>query len=530
MEQNRKKRSMSLRSRLVLVCILLLGIPSLLTGYIGYDRSKAELDQVGKERLIGNVRMVIGMISLLQKEVEAGHLKLEEAQEKLRLEILGPKGSDNKRPIQDKYSVGETGYAWAMDQSGNSVMNPMNEGQNLREAVSVDGVEIGKEFIEKGTSGGGFVTYKWEMAGTSELETKISYVEQEPYWGWIVGAGVYLPEFNKGANTVFYFVLAITGGSLLVGAVIIWRVASRITRPIVEIASHARRVSSGDLTVEAVKIDRVDEVGQLAHDFNQMTRQLQELIREVRMNTLSVVSTAEQLSASAEQSTKAGEQVAVAIQEVAAGSQKQAEQLDGATEVVTEMAEEVNRITDAAHAVTQTSQQAAVRSQDGNRAIQTVIDQMNSINHTVEDLSVNIEGLGQRSTQIGEIVEVITGIAQQTNLLSLNAAIEAARAGEHGRGFAVVADEVRKLAEQSSGSAQQIAELITAIQTETAKAVTSMESAIREVREGIQLVHGAGESFAHIQGSVSEVTDQIDNVNVAAEKMKAGMDGVLGWR
>lgn len=191
------------------------------------------------------------------------------------------------------------------------------------------------------------------------------------------------------------------------------------------------------------------------------------------------------------------------------------------------MAGEVKRITDAAISVTHTSQQASERSLEGNKAIQTAINQMNSINHTVEELSEVVEGLGQRSTQIGNIIEVITGIAEQTNLLALNAAIEAARAGEHGRGFAVVADEVRKLAEQSSGSAQQIADLIAAIQAETAKAVTSMESATQEVREGIQLVHGAGESFGHIQGSVGEVAQQIDSVASSAEKLKAGMDGVM---
>ncbi|MCM3593127.1 HAMP domain-containing protein [Brevibacillus borstelensis] len=527
MAVEKEKRSMSLRSRLLIICLLLLGIPSLLIGLVGYERSKVELDHAGMDRLKGNVQMVLGMIALLQKEVDAGHLKLEDAQNRLRDEILGPKGSDNKRPLVQKYTMGETGYAWAILPEGISIMNPANEGTDINDSVSADGVNLVQAFVEKGTNGGGFVTYQWRVATTDSIDTKIAYVEQDPHWGWIVGVGAYQSEFYKGANQVLYYILVILGISLVLGTLIIIFVAKRITGPIINIAEHARRVSQGDLTVDQVQVIRKDEIGQLAQDFNKMTSHLQEVIREVRGSTLSVASTAEQLSASAEQSTQAGEQVAVAIQEVAAGSQKQADQLDSASRVVDEMAGEVKRITDAAISVTHTSQQASERSLEGNKAIQTAINQMNSINHTVEELSEVVEGLGQRSTQIGNIIEVITGIAEQTNLLALNAAVEAARAGEHGRGFAVVADEVRKLAEQSSGSAQQIADLIAAIQAETAKAVTSMESATQEVREGIQLVHGAGESFGHIQGSVGEVAQQIDSVASSAEKLKAGMDGVM---
>jgi methyl-accepting chemotaxis protein len=147
---------------------------------------------------------------------------------------------------------------------------------------------------------------------------------------------------------------------------------------------------------------------------------------------------------------------------------------------------------------------------------------MSSISNTVNDLAKVIKGLGDRSQEIGQIVEVITGIAQQTNLLALNAAIEAARAGEHGRGFAVVADEVRKLAEQSAESAQQITNLIGTIQADTSTAVNVMDSTIQEVSSGIGVVNTAGEAFNRIENLINTVAKQIQEVSAASQQMSVG--------
>ena len=143
---------------------------------------------------------------------------------------------------------------------------------------------------------------------------------------------------------------------------------------------------------------------------------------------------------------------------------------------------------------------------------------MESINNNVDTLALVVEGLGKRSFEIGAITEVITAIADQTNLLSLNAAIEAARAGEHGRGFAVVSDEVRKLAEQSAQSAQQISQLITLIQEETKKAVKSMEKVSTEVEQGTSAVNEAGKSFNQIQATVNDVTLQVEEVTMTLKQ------------
>ncbi|MGG3921768.1 methyl-accepting chemotaxis protein, partial [Geobacillus thermodenitrificans] len=151
----------------------------------------------------------------------------------------------------------------------------------------------------------------------------------------------------------------------------------------------------------------------------------------------------------------------------------------------------------------------------------------NKVNGTVEQLAEVIKGLGRRSEQIGSIIEAIRNIAAQTNLLALNAAIEAARAGEHGRGFAVVADEVRKLAEQSAESARQIAELIAAIQEETAHAVQSMESVVNEVTAGTGVIRTSGETFSQIRAAVDEVAKQIRDVSASVSEMAASSEQIV---
>ncbi|HZG14388.1 MAG TPA: methyl-accepting chemotaxis protein [Candidatus Bathyarchaeia archaeon] len=316
-------------------------------------------------------------------------------------------------------------------------------------------------------------------------------------------------------------VVALVIFAILVGIAISIYIGRHISRPVEAIADTAKKMAAGDLTVPEITVKNKDEVGELAASFNEMTENLRDIIRQVSLNSEQVAASAEQLTASAEQTSKATEQIADTIQDVAVATDKGVESANESSQKAEDISAGSQQIAVNAQIVTAKAMDASTKAVEGGKSVKTAVAQMNSISHTVHGLSEVVHGLGVRSTEISQIVEVITSIAAQTNLLALNAAIEAARAGDHGRGFAVVADEVRKLAEQSASSAQQISQLITMIQNETDRAVQSMEMTTKEVGAGIGAINVAGESFTQIESSVNEVTEQIQEVSAAVQQMAA---------
>ncbi|MFP3391389.1 methyl-accepting chemotaxis protein [Brevibacillus sp. SIMBA_040] len=305
--------------------------------------------------------------------------------------------------------------------------------------------------------------------------------------------------------------LAIVFAAYLVRTIVL--PLQRVNKQLQEIAD-----GNGDLTQE-LKVSSKDEIGMLAQSFNRMLDNLRQLILQIRGHAEQVAASAEQLTASSEQTSKATEQIAETIQEMAAGTERQAQNVEDSHQEVEEMAAGIGKIATRAQTVTDTANRTAKLAGDGNQTIQQAVVQMNGVEDTMKSLTHLMNGLGERSGQIVQIVELITQIAGQTNLLALNAAIEAARAGEQGRGFAVVADEVRKLAEQASSSAQEITQLVEVIQKETLEAVLSMEKGAQEVTVGMGGVVQAGEVFSHIRDAVSGVAKDVQDVSEASRTL-----------
>ncbi|MFF2177342.1 methyl-accepting chemotaxis protein [Lysinibacillus sp. NPDC058147] len=296
-----------------------------------------------------------------------------------------------------------------------------------------------------------------------------------------------------------------------------------IISPIEKLKFAVQRAEAGELNF-SVDYNSKDELGVLTSSFSHMIAQLRDLIGQVKQSSEQMAAFSVELSASAEQTSDASEHIASVTLEVASGSDEQVRTIVETSDVVNHMVQDVQTIARNSTNVSEATVQAEQLSVDGNDIIKTAVQQMNSIQTSIGSLSNVISGLGERSAEIGQIVEVITSIAAQTNLLALNAAIEAARAGEHGKGFAVVSEEVRKLAEESSVSAQRISELITGIQTETNRAVDSMQFTTNEVETGINNVNIAGESFKKIQHAINEVSVQIQGVSSSVQQMVTGVN------
>lgn len=333
-------------------------------------------------------------------------------------------------------------------------------------------------------------------------------------------------ENSDKANDTKVKVLALGTIAVLIGVAIAIFMGRLISKPIIITASIANRISNGDLTVEEIKVKNRDEVGDLANSFNQMTQNLRHLIEQVSANSAQVAASAEELTASVEQTTQATNQITTSIQEVASGAESQGQGANESSIAMREMAIGIQQVAETTSSVAELALETNGEANNGNDSLQKVIHQMNTINEVVKQSATDVNNLREHSKEIGNIIEVITSIADQTNLLALNAAIEAARAGEHGKGFAVVADEVRKLAEQSKESADQITALIERIQRDIIHAAHVMDQGTEEVNVGIVVVRKAEEGFKKIQALIEQVSAQIQEASAVSEEMSASVEQV----
>ncbi len=304
-------------------------------------------------------------------------------------------------------------------------------------------------------------------------------------------------------------------------------IARLIANPLIQVEGTVREIAQGNLTVEKMAIDSEDEVGRLAAGINAMTENLRLLIENITHTAEQVAASSEELTASAEQSASATNSIAATITEVAAGAARQEAAVDNAASIVEEMSAGIQQVAATANSVSRSAELTANAAGQGDKAVNAAVSQMKNIEKTVAGTAQVVTQLGERSKEIGQIVDAISGIAAQTNLLALNAAIEAARAGEQGRGFAVVAEEVRKLAEQSQEAAKQIAGLIAEIQKETLSAVKAMNEGTHEVKIGSEVVNSAGEAFDEIVGLIGDVSTQVREISAAIQQMASGSQQIV---
>ncbi|MEK5040825.1 methyl-accepting chemotaxis protein [Sporosarcina sp. FSL K6-3457] len=323
------------------------------------------------------------------------------------------------------------------------------------------------------------------------------------------------------------FSVIIFGVSVLVILAVALFIASRISRPIRQVTDQVKAFSDGDFSVNPLIITSSDETGYLADSLNKMQQNLHQLITQIGENSSQVSAASEELMASAEQSSQASEHITLTVEEVASGAEVQMGTVERTVQNTDTLSMNVNQIASHAKLTSTLSEQALGKAGTGNETIQSTVIQMESIYETMKELSTSITGMSERSKEIDQIVEVISGIAAQTNLLALNAAIEAARAGEQGKGFAVVANEVRHLAEQSSHSAQQITQLISNVQMESNNSIRMMEKGQKEVEDGVQIVHVAGQLFAEIKHDLNDVAEKSMEVLTSTNQMIEGTVDVV---
>ncbi len=390
--------------------------------------------------------------------------------------------------------VGATGVAAIISQDGTLIAHT---NRNLVKEQK----KIADDLMNRLKGQPGRLVHYTDLAGRDS----VALVTTVNNTNWLVITSLPTSEFTAGFYaSLVWMLVALAAGLILVG-LIGWRYLLKTLQPIEVLVQEAAKVAQGDLSLTTLKITSKDEVGRLAQSFEQMASNLRGLMRQVTAATEQVAASAEQLHAGAEQSAQAANQVAVSISSTSEGIEKQTIGVANVLALVENITQGSQEGAEAAVQAAKITKEAVASTVAGSNAVDNAIVQMNQIQRTVESSAEAVAELGNRSKEIGVIVDTISGIAAQTNLLALNAAIEAARAGEQGRGFAVVAEEVRKLAEQSQIAAKQISELIRDIQDRTDQAVVAMTAGTAEVQKGNAVVDQAGASFTEIQHQIEEV-------------------------
>ncbi len=381
------------------------------------------------------------------------------------------------------------------------------------------------------------------------------YVDGQHWGGYRVAISIQAAEAKiKGVQK--QTILIMVGILVLITATLILVTKIVIGSPLRRILDAAQNLATGDADLSSrLNVATSDELGLLAKTFDLFIEKIHHMVKTLVQSIDGVAETSDRLSSNSDEVAKASQTVALSIEEmvkgtndklnavsgtreimeqftaaigqIAHGANEQANHVNQTSQAIGEMAGGIQEVATNAQTVLDAAVDAAKVARKGEEAVESTISGMEKIKNTVYDSAVRIKELGEHSQKIGEIIQVIDEIAEQTNLLALNAAIEAARAGEHGKGFAVVADEVRKLAERSGKATKEIAELIINIQKGTGKAVDAMEHGTKEVEEGVRLAHDAGTALEEIMQTVEMTLSQIQLISGTAQRMSESSMSVV---
>lgn len=439
------------------------------------------------------------------------------------------------------------GYFWIDTVDGTNVVQLGDanvEGTNRYNDSDIDGNYYIQDIIAAAKQGGGYAFFSFPKPGETVATPNMSYsMLFEPY-GWVIGTAVWIDsidELKAGyeeeahqsmKKTIYQLVIFITILVILLAAFAIF-IGNKIANPIIHITDEIERMATGDFSNKETRakaaIKNKSEIGQMVVAETTLQANIRGLMENINDTIAFVSSESQELMKISNQAADTSEMVAENCTEVAGNCNNQMDVVNSANSEVGMLVNKVSEFLETLALFQSEIEHTNDAAATGRTDILDVVNQMNTIESAVKDTSSVIMALEEQLGKIGSIVNTISEIANQTNLLSLNASIEAARAGEAGRGFAVVASEISNLADESNDATAQIAEMITSIQESSKEAVSAMEKGLESVAQGTKVVNHSGETFKLIVERISDISKQAEVMQGIVQELSDGTDNVKNY-
>ncbi|MBE1555889.1 methyl-accepting chemotaxis protein [Sporosarcina limicola] len=519
----------SVRNKLMTLALIVILFPLLFVGTINYFIAKSELDKTGRIGMQNGVYTLLDMIEELDDQVQSGNLTLEEAQERAKTQIIGPKNENDTRSIDNPAKYGENFYFYVLSENGTLEAHPNIEGENLYDIQTKDGRYFVREVIDAAKNGGGFVGYDWAIPSNPDMQApKITYSAFDPRWEWIIAAGTYEMDFNAGAKNLLQYTLLTLLIAIVVGVGLFYIFSNRMTSYIIKVMAMTSDIAKGKLSGTDIPIESQDELGKLAINVNNMKSSLNEMVGNTRESSNKMRTSSEMLSAITEQTTASADEIHHAIGEITKGAVIQSEEADIAINKVDNLSQLISNTAFQYAGVVKEVTKMTSFQKTGSEKVNILERNSTEFTEVINGLKMNFTHLTERMGEIQNIVQTITSISAQTNLLALNATIEAARAGEHGKGFAVVAEEVRKLSEDTNGATNRVRDLLVHIEKETETSEEHMSHTLVLSQGQAGAIHETKEAFTYLSASIGDITALLYSLENDMHEMDSNRQVVVG--